>query len=311
MSQHSDSAAAGFFVLAPGDTDAADLLIKHVEAGGGRGSFVGIGRSMEPTLLAGDRVQIRQVSGGLLEGWVVVFSWRGQILTHRVIRVHDQEFWARGDACLDAEGPVPVDQVIGRVEGYWREDQWHDLSGRRQQVLGLAYNRISSRARRLVRRLPGLKRIVELDAVRMIGGWVYGDICTREDIRVERVVGALVSDAVPLTQRLVVDVEKHLAKGNLNLLVALSPRFGRVGHVLLSRVEPGVGCLTSLQVSLGARGLGVDRLLLDAAEASARSRGWKTLLAPPTPGNQLHEAVYYSQGFRPVDGMLRKSLGKA
>jgi GNAT superfamily N-acetyltransferase len=125
------------------------------------------------------------------------------------------------------------------------------------------------------------------------------------------VIGALVSDAVPLTQRLVADVEGHLAKGDLNLIVAESLRAGRVGHVLLSRVKPGVGCLTSLQVSLGARGLEVDRLLLEAAEASARSRGWKHLLAPPTPGNQLHEAVYYSQDFRPVDGMLRKSLGKA
>ena len=97
---------------------------------------------------------------------------------------------------------------------------------------------------------------------------MYGDIFTEEDRSVERVLGALVSDAVPLTQRLVADVEGHLAKGELSLIVARSSRVGRVGHLLLSRVEPGTGCLTSLQVSMGARGLGVERLLLGAAETS-------------------------------------------
>jgi GNAT superfamily N-acetyltransferase len=64
-------------------------------------------------------------------------------------------------------------------------------------------------------------------------------------------------------------------------------------------------------VSPGARGLGVDRLLIEAAEASARSRGWKRLLVPPTAGNRSHEELYYQQGYRPVDGMFEKSLRKA
>jgi GNAT superfamily N-acetyltransferase len=263
---------------------------------------------MEPTLQAGDRVQIRLVSAGVKKGWVVVFAWQGQILTHRVIRTRDQRFWARGDACAHTEGPVPCHQVIGRVEGYWRDGEWHSLSGWQREILGLAYNQISSRARRLARQWPGLGGIVDLDAYRKIGGWVYGDIYTQDDNRVERVLGALVSDADPLTQRLVADVEEHLAKGDLNLIVARSVRVGWVGHILLSRVEPDAGCLTSLRVSFGARGLGVDRLLIEAAEASARSRGWKRLLAPPSSGNRRREELYYLQGYRPAGDMFSKSL---
>ena len=285
--------------------------MKHVEACGGKGSFVGIGRSMEPTLQAGDRVQIHRVSGGVRRGWVVVFPWQGQILTHRVIKTCNHEFWARGDACADVEGPVPAQRVIGRVEGYWRDGEWHGLADMRSKILGLAYNQIASHARRLARQWPVLGRIVELDAYRMIGRWVYGDIFTEEDRSVERVLGALVSDAVPLTQRLVADVEGHLAKGELSLIVARSSRVGRVGHLLLSRVEPGTGCLTSLQVSMGARGLGVERLLLGAAETSARSRGWKKLLAPVAPDNR-YEELFHTDGYRPAGrGLFSKSLENA
>ena len=180
-------------------------------------------------------------------------------------------------------------------------------------VLGLVVIPVGMvlRARRLARRLPGLARIVELGAIAKIGGWLYGEIRTREDNRVQRVLGALVSDSVPLTQRLVDDVEGHLAKGDLSLIVAMSPRAGAVGQILLSRVEPDAGCLTSLRVSPGARGLDVERLLIGAAEAAARGRGLKRLLAPLPPGNRRQEALYYSRGYRPVDGMLKKSLGKA
>jgi|GEM_PF-3288201 len=308
MSGEPTGDASGFFVLDPADAAGADLLARHVEARGGTGSFVGIGRSMEPTLQAGDRVQLQRLSGGVKRGWVVVFAWQGQILTHRVIRTRKREFWARGDACTEAEGPVPVGKVIGRVQGYWRDGEWRSLSGWHRGALGLAYNQISSRARRLVRQWPGLGRLVDLEAYKKIGGWVYGDIHTQDDNRVERVLGALVSDVSPLTQRLVADVEKHLARGDLNLIVARSMRVGWVGHILLSRVETDSGCLTSLRVSWGARGLGVDRLLLEAAEASARSRGWKRLLAPPARGNRRSEELCYLLGYRPADGAFFKSL---
>ena len=304
MSRESDKGASGFFVIAPGDAGGADLFQKYLETHGGRGAFVGIGRSMEPTLLAGDRVQIQRASGGVQRGWVVVFHWRGQTLTHRVIKMRDNVFWARGDACADVEGPVPGHCLIGRVEGYWRDGEWHGLSGLRCEVLGLAYNEIQSRARRMARRWPGLRRIVELDAYKKIGRWVYGDIATEEDNRVERVIGALVSDAVPLTQRLVTGVEGHLSRGDLCLIVARSARVGRVGYVLLSRVEPDTGCLTSLQVSLGARGLEVERLLLEVAEASARSRGWKKLLAPLASDNRRREELFHSEGYRPAGPRL-------
>lgn len=168
------------FVLSPENGEAADVLSCRLKAGGGRATFVGLGRSMEPTLLAGDRLHIEAISGHIRVGWIVVFPWRGHVLTHRVVQVQGARFWARGDACSDMEGPVPVEDAIARVAAYWRDDRWRSLEGEHRAIFGLALNAFSSGLRRAARRWPSLRRAVEMGllgsrAAKTLwsGGWAW------------------------------------------------------------------------------------------------------------------------------------------
>ena len=135
---------------------------------------------------------------------------------------------------------------------------------------------------------------------------MYGDITTEEDNRVERVIGALVSDAVPLTQHLVTGVEGHLSRGDLSLIVARSSRKGWIGNVLLSRVrwegDVLTGYVTALLVLFGARGTGVGRLLLSSAEAIARRNRLNRLVAFVAPDNARSLRLFHSEGYSKVSG---------
>jgi ribosomal protein S18 acetylase RimI-like enzyme len=295
-----------FFVLTPGDRRSAGLFLKNLEAGGGEAVFVGLGRSMEPVLLPGDQVRIVKVTGRLRAGWVVVFSWRGGIVTHRVIRVAGSVFWARGDSCADIEGPVPFGDAIGRVVAYNRDGRWYSLEGASSEALGLVINFLNSGVRKAARRWPQLRRVIETDLPgilatlgisRALGRWVYGDVRVVLERRPERVIGALVSGELPLTQELVKKAEGLIARGNLKLFVARSSNRGRIGRLLLYRTDPESGFVFSFLVSIGARGMGVGGMLLDAAEEVARSDGMLKLVALVTPGDGSTIREFQSAGF--------------
>jgi len=307
-----------YFVLDPGDGRAAGLLRKNLEASGGEAVFVGLGSSMEPVLLPGDRVKIVEVRGCLRTGWVVVFAWRGGVVTHRVIRVAEPVFWARGDSCADMEGPVPVGDAIGRVVAYNRDGRWHSLEGAGSEVLGLVVNFFNSGVRKAVRRWPQLRRVIETDIpgivstlgiTRAVGRWVYGDVRIVEEKEPERVIGALVSGGLPLSQKLVKEAEGLIAQGDLRMLVAKSPNRGRIGRLLLYRTGPESGSVFSLLVSIGARGTSVGGMLLDAAEEAARSDGMLRLIALVTPGDESVIREYQSAGFRKlIDGQVESGM---
>jgi len=280
-------------------------LRKNLEAGGGETVFVGLGRSMEPVLLPGDRVKIVEVKGGLHTGWVVVFSWRGGIVTHRVIRVEDDVFWARGDSCADMEGPVPVGNAIGRVVAFNRDGRWHSLESAAGEALGLAVNIFSSSVKRTVRRWPRLRRAIESDLLGIFGAlgrWFFGDIRVEVEREPERVIGALVSAGLSLSQKLVKAAENLVERGDLILLVARSSRRGRIGWLLLYKTGPegrdATGFLYSLRAPVGARGAGVCGRLLAAAQEAARQEGMQRLVALAEPGDAVSIREYQSAGFR-------------
>jgi ribosomal protein S18 acetylase RimI-like enzyme len=301
--------------LTPGDRQAVELLQNSLEGGGGQAAFVGLGRSMEPLLLPGDLVRIVRISGHVRVGWIMVFSWREGIVTHRVIKTTGEEFWARGDSCADKEGPVPIQDAIGRVVAYRRDGQWHSLEGDRQAAIGLAVNILGSGLRQAARRWPRLRKMVEVDllgarAVRRIysrvGRWVFGDIVLARETSRQAIIGALDRDSLPLTQEFVSDAEARIEAGELKLIVARSAKRGRVGGVALGRAyfKKGLptGYVSSLLVSLGVRGLGVGRRLLAAAEAMAREDGLKRLVALVAPENVRSLELFESRGFRRVSG---------
>jgi ribosomal protein S18 acetylase RimI-like enzyme len=220
------------------------------------------------------------------------------------------------------EGPVPVGDAIGRVVAYKRDGRWHSLQGAGSEALGLVINFLNSGVRKAARRWPQLRRVIETDLPgvlaalgisRTLGRWVYGDVEVVLERRPERVIGALVSGDLPLTQELVKKAEGLIARGNLKLFVARSSNRGRIGRLLLYRTEPedgnGTGFVFSLLVSIGARGMGVGSMLLDAAEEAARSAGMLQLVALVTPGDgsTIHELQ--SAGFRAlIDGPVGSGM---
>lgn len=308
------SETTSFFVLEPGDGRSAGLLEKNLEAGGGEAVFVGLGHSMEPVLLPGDLVKIVKVESRLRAGWIVVFSWRGGIVTHRVIRVAREVFWARGDSCADGEGPVPIGDAIGRVVAYNRDGRWHSLEGAAGEVLGLAVNFISSGVRKTVRRWPRLRRAIEADLLgvfKVLGRWVYGDFRVDLEREPEQVVGALVSSGLSLSQNLVKQAENLTGRGDLKLFVARSSKRGRVGWLLLYKTEPEDGVATGFLSSwLALLGAGVLGRLLAAAEEAAREDGIQRLVALVAPGYAGSIREYQSAGFNlasndlQTDGLL-------
>jgi ribosomal protein S18 acetylase RimI-like enzyme len=266
---------------------------------------VGLGRSMEPMLLPGDQVKIVKVKDRLRTGWVVVFAWRGGIVTHRVIRVAKEVFWARGDSCADREGPVPLGDAIGRVVAFNRDGRWHSLEGTTGEALGLAVNILNSSVKRTARRWPWLRRAIESDLLGIfsaLGRWFYGDIQVDVEREPARVIGALVSGDLPLSQELAREAEGLIARGDLKLFVARSSNRGRVGRLLLYRTEPESGFVFSLLVSIGARGMGVGAMLLNAAEEAARNDGMRRLVALVTPGDGVTIREFQSAGFRTLIG---------
>ncbi len=302
-----------YLVLAPGDLDAVSLLRRRMEAGGGEVAFVGVGRSMEPAVLSGDRVLIREISGEPRVGWIVVFPWKGRVLTHRVVRTGEGVFFARGDACVEVEGPVDASEVIGRVVSYRRDGRWRSVDGEVGRVAGLVYNVGMNRVRAAAKRWPRLRWAVETgllgagivrDGYSRIGEWVFGRVFVEEETRIERVVGAVVSAALPLTQDLVSKLKRGVRERGLHLLVAHTPRRRWVGKVLLYKAgsKRGVpaGYVSNFLVALGFRGMGVEGKLLSAVEDAARGDGLGRLVALVEPDNILSLTAFSRAGYRRV-----------
>ncbi|MEJ2083642.1 MAG: S24/S26 family peptidase, partial [Acidobacteriota bacterium] len=88
---------------------------------GKAGSFLAAGYCMAPTILPGDDLVVEDCPGRPRRGWIVVFPWRDRLLAHRIVRVHGDRFWSRGDAVLDEEGPIATSAIVGRVTGRIRD----------------------------------------------------------------------------------------------------------------------------------------------------------------------------------------------
>lgn len=116
------------------------------------------GRSMEPFLREGDRVEAVAVPpGGLRPGDLLVFEKGGEATVHRLLAVRGDLFLEKGDG--QATGTwLPWPRTVGRVVALWREGQRVDLHlppwPRRMAFLGRLH-RWRHGAGRLSARLPG------------------------------------------------------------------------------------------------------------------------------------------------------------
>jgi ribosomal protein S18 acetylase RimI-like enzyme len=294
------------WVLNPDDPSSLKHLVRSMKAGGGECTLIGLGGSMIPTLQPGETISLQEPTGQVIAGDIVVFPWRGRILTHRVIRVQGDSFFARGDSCVLTEGPVPISSIVGQVTGF----------SRKSKTAGLAYNVAMSHVRKTARRWPNLRKKIEIDllgsppvrtALAFWGRSLLGNVALHEEQNLGRIVGALISDKLPLTEKLLRDVEIELKKNLLWLLSARSEKKGLVGQLLLKKLSktphssPKVGFVFSLQVRFLAEGMGVGKMLLEAAEQKARAHGMTRLTAQVDKENLRSLRLFQSMGFRIVE----------
>lgn len=83
------------------------------------------GPSMFPLIKTGDRITIRPVENFCI-GNLIVFIRDRQMVCHRLVRVFEKGgikyYQTRGDSLFGLDGPVTVDQILGRVTRIEREN---------------------------------------------------------------------------------------------------------------------------------------------------------------------------------------------
>lgn len=118
-------------------------MMKSVELGDvikEKGIYVGTvnGKSMFPMLRnKKDTVIIRPFAGKLKKYDVVLYRKRNMYVLHRIVRVTPERYIICGDNCINLETDVTKDQIIGKLEGFYR--------GERQILIEGAFYKLYSR----------------------------------------------------------------------------------------------------------------------------------------------------------------------
>jgi hypothetical protein len=91
-------------------------------------------------------------------------SASGRLVAHRVLACDENHIWTKGDSSGQADGPVEVSEVLGRVLGI-EEPFFISLTGSLARRIGLVLNRyypklvrLKDHMRRLLRRTPRLAK---------------------------------------------------------------------------------------------------------------------------------------------------------
>ena len=97
------------------------------------------GFSMWPRLKDGAAVRVEPCSGSEVRaGDVVLFERPDRFVLHRVLRVAGSRVLAKGDACVDVDGWIPHDRVLGRVPRRWGDRTLARLAPRLGPAIGFA-----------------------------------------------------------------------------------------------------------------------------------------------------------------------------
>jgi hypothetical protein len=148
------------------DCPGADFRQLSIEVLGRGGSlrFQARGYSMAPFIRDGEIIEIAPSSGLDLRIGDVAFYWTssGDPRAHRVIKkwVEDGTTWlqTRGDGCIDADGLVPAERVIGMVAAVYRDGTCRRLDRGLLRIGGLFWSTAFWVRVRVVPRLVQAKR---------------------------------------------------------------------------------------------------------------------------------------------------------
>lgn len=143
---------------------AADLIAEVVR-NSGSARFRVLGSSMRPMIRSGDFVHVERAAiPQMRKGQIAVFQRAGALFAHRVIRrsLLDGKvvLITKGDAFPEADRPVAVEELLGRVVAIARGARTISLQALPQRLLGKAVACVSSAAPLWYPRIRGMRRLL-------------------------------------------------------------------------------------------------------------------------------------------------------
>ena len=97
-----------------------------------KGIYVGIisGNSMFPMLRSRkDTVIIRPFTGRLKKYDIALYKRKNQYILPRIVRVIPDGYIICGDNCVSLESDITDEQVVGKLEGFYRGEQPISING--------------------------------------------------------------------------------------------------------------------------------------------------------------------------------------
>src|SRR5258708_14772220 len=77
--------------------------------------FSAAGRSMPPTILDGDILHVEPIASPPGIGDIVLFCKGGEFKAHRIVGKAGNYFVSRGDAGMETDGAMRIEEIVGRV----------------------------------------------------------------------------------------------------------------------------------------------------------------------------------------------------
>ncbi len=285
---NSDKADEVDFVIIPGEP-ATVILPVHIHSTQlKQNEPVIFGNCMWPWLSSGDRLRVEPVasSAEIKKGWVAAFEWEGKTLSHRVVKVEGDHFWARGDISRAAQGPIHKSKLLGRVVAYRRNESWNSIDGEFFRLGGLAYSDMMYFVLDVAEQWPVIKRLwkgawIGDKLSKQIGAVVttalMGSVVVTQETRSEVIYGILQSD-----KRLTGGESAEIFQCNnrVMLFVAHAGRGVQLGCAVLykfsSRNKTGLVRLSLVNALVMP--LGVEKELYTAIYCAAQHEGIQRLL---------------------------------
>jgi hypothetical protein len=248
----------------------------------------GFGPCMWPWLNPGDRLRIEPVDSSveIKKGWVVAFEWEGGILSHRIVRVAGDHFWAQGDISLATQGPIHRSKLLGRVVAYRRKGSWNSLEGEFHRLEGLACGTAMHFVLNSVEQWPLIKRLwkrawsgdkltKQIGAV--LAAALMGDVVVTQETRADVICGILRSDK-RLTDG--ESTETFQRKDRAMLFLAHTTRGIQLGWAVLNKFSSRNknASVRVLLLNAFVMPLGVEKELFQAIDCAAKRDGIKRLL---------------------------------
>ena len=130
------------------DNETYFALVEERLKAGERVKITLVGSSMQPTLIAGDELELAPLKALPQVGDVVLFRFQGRHLLHRVETIDGDRYTMRGDNCVNRE-IVGKEEIVARLENVRKHHllkhwvvRWLGSKGRKQlrpwYFLGLA-----------------------------------------------------------------------------------------------------------------------------------------------------------------------------